>query len=242
MARLGAERLTRVHLELGGNAPVVVFADADPVATAEAVAGAAFFNAGQDCTAATRVLVERGAHDALVAALADEATAAVTGDPYDEDTVFGPLVSADHLAKVVGLLGATAVAGRRGGRRQGGGPAGVLPRGDRGHRAWSRMTRSSRRRSSDRSSPSRPSTPRRRRWPWPTGSPRASRRACGRRTPAGRRRLLAGLEFGAVSVNTHAPMTAEMPHGGFRTSGYGKDLSLYGLEDYTRIKHVATAW
>ena len=89
------------------------------------------FNAGQDCTAATRVLVERGAHDALVAALCDEATAAMTGDPYDEHTDFGPLVSADHLAKVAELE--RLPSGPSWGRRQGGGPAGFF-RGDRGHR------------------------------------------------------------------------------------------------------------
>ncbi len=241
VARLGAERLARVHLELGGNAPVVVFGDADPVATAEAVAGAAFFNAGQDCTAATRVLVERDAHDALVAALADEAAAAVTGDPYDDDTVFGPLVSADHLAKVVGLLRrlparATVVAGGRAVDRPGFfheatvvtgveqddeivqeevfGPVITVQAFDTEAEALALANGVSQGLTAS---------------VWTTDAGRATR-------------FLAGLEFGAVSVNTHAPMTAEMPHGGFRTSGYGKDLSVYGLEDYTRIKHVATAW
>ena len=241
VARLGAERLTRVHLELGGHAPVAVFADADPVATAEAVAGAAYFNAGQDCTAATRVLVERDAYDALVAALADEAAAAVTGDPYDEDTVFGPLVSADHLAKVVGLLGrlpsrAAVVAGGRVVDRPGFfheatvvtgvvqddeivqeevfGPVVTVQAFDTEEEALALANGVTQGLTAS---------------VWTADAGRAAR-------------MLAGLEFGAVSVNTHAPMMAEMPHGGFRTSGYGKDLSLYGLEDYTRIKHVATAW
>ena len=104
VAAAAAERLCRVHLELGGNAPVVVFADADAVSTAEAVAGAAFFNAGQDCTAAARVLVEAGAYDGMVEALADEADRSVCGDPFDADTVFGPLISAAHRDKVCGLV------------------------------------------------------------------------------------------------------------------------------------------
>jgi betaine-aldehyde dehydrogenase len=241
VARAAAERLARVHLELGGNAPVVVFADADPVATARAVAGAAFFNAGQDCTAASRVLVERGAHDALVEALADEAAAAVTGDPYDEATVFGPLISADHLAKVVGLLDrlpsrARVVAGGKAvarpgyfheatvvtGLEQGDeivqeeifGPVVTVQTFDTEAEALSLANGVTQGLTAS---------------VWTSDAGRAAR-------------FLAGLEFGAVSVNTHAPTTAEMPHGGFRTSGYGKDLSLHGLEDYTRVKHVATAW
>ena len=105
VARAAAERLTRVHLELGGNAPVVIFDDADVTATAQAVAGAAFFNAGQDCTAATRVLVESPAYEAVVTALSAEATHARTGDPFDPGVIFGPLISQHHLDKVEGLLG-----------------------------------------------------------------------------------------------------------------------------------------
>ncbi len=104
VAMAAAERLTRVHLELGGNAPVIVFADADPAATAEAVAAAAFFNAGQDCTAATRVLVERDGYGSLLAALSEEADRTRTGDPFDPDVAYGPLISSRHRDKVEGLL------------------------------------------------------------------------------------------------------------------------------------------
>ncbi len=241
VAGMAAERLVRVHLELGGNAPVVVFADADPAVTAEAVAGAAYFNAGQDCTAATRVLVERGAHDALVSALAAEAAGAITGDPFDEDTVFGPLISADHLTKVQGLLDrlparASVVAGGRALDRPGFfheatvvtglaqsdeivqeeifGPVITVQAFDSEEEAVALANGVAQGLTAS---------------VWTADVGRSSR-------------LLAALEFGAVSVNTNAPTTGEMPHGGFRSSGYGKDLSCYGLEDYTRIKHVATAW
>ncbi len=241
VAAAAAERLCRVHLELGGNAPVVVFADADVATTAEAVAGAAFFNAGQDCTAATRVLVETRIYDELVDALAAEADRSVCGDPFDTDTVFGPLISAAHRDKVQGLVarrrtGARVVAGGTPPDRPGFYfPATVVVGVEQGDELVQQEIFG----------------------PVVTVQPFAAEdgalalangvdqglTASVWTTDHGRaERFLRALDFGAVSVNTHAPMSAEMPHGGFGASGYGKDLSLFGLEDYTRIKHVASAW
>ena len=241
VAAAAAERLIRVHHELGGNAPVVIFADADPVATAEAVAGAAYFNAGQDCTAATRVLVERTAHDALVDALCDEAGRARTGDPFDDDVVFGPLISGPHRDKVEGLLArlpghARVAAGGKRLDRPGYfheatvvvgpaqddeivqeevfGPVITVQAFDSEADALALANGVAQGLTAS---------------VWTDDHGRAGR-------------FLRDLDFGAVSVNTHAPMGAELPHGGFGTSGFGKDLSMYGLEDYTRIKHVASAW
>ena len=241
VARAAAERLTRVHLELGGNAPVVVFGDADVTATAEAVAGAAFFNAGQDCTAASRVMVEAPAYEAMVAALSAEATRARTGDPFDPDVTFGPLISQDHRDKVEGLLARlpdharVAAGGRRLDRQGFFHQATVVADVCQDDEIVQEEIFG----------------------PVITVQPFASETealalandvaqglcASVWTTDHGRaERMCRGLDFGAVSVNTHAPMTAEMPHGGFGGSGYGKDLSMYGLEDYTRIKHVASAW
>jgi len=241
VATMAAERLCRVHLELGGNAPVVVFADADVATTAEAVAGAAYFNAGQDCTAATRVLVEAGTHDDLVEALAAEAERSVCGDPFDADTVFGPLISHDHRERVEGLLarrspGAKVVVGGDRPDRPGYFHRATVVVGvDQGDELVQQEIFG----------------------PVVTVQPFRSEQealalangvdqgltASVWTSDHGRaERLCRSLDFGAVSVNTHAPMSAEMPHGGFGTSGYGKDLSAFGLEDYTRIKHVASAW
>ena len=241
VAAVAAERLIRIHLELGGNAPVVVFADADPVVTAEAVAGAAYFNAGQDCTAATRVLVERSAHDGLVDALCDEAARARTGDPFDNDVLFGPLVSGPHRDKVEGLLARlpghakVAVGGQRLDRpgyfheatvvigpaqddeiiqEEIFGPVITVQAFDTESEALTTANGVAQGLTAS---------------VWTDDHGRAGR-------------FLRDLDFGAVSVNTHAPMGAELPHGGFGTSGFGKDLSIYGLEDYTRVKHVASAW
>jgi betaine-aldehyde dehydrogenase len=241
VAAAAAERLCRVHLELGGNAPVVVFADADVAATAEAVAGAAFFNAGQDCTAASRVLVEAGAYDALVDALAAEAERAVCGGAFDPDTVFGPLISADHRDKVLGLLarrsaGARVVAGGTPPDRPGYFlPATVVAGVDQGDELVQEeifgpvIT-------------VQPFLTEGEAVSMANGVEQGLTASVWTADHGRAERLLRALDFGAVSANTHAPMTAEMPHGGFGASGYGKDLSLFGLEDYTRIKHVASAW
>ena len=241
VATAAAERLCRVHLELGGNAPVVVFADADVAATADALAEAAFFNAGQDCTAATRLLVESAVYDEMVEALAAEADRSVCGDPFDADTVFGPLISADHRDKVRGLVdrrspGARVVAGGVAPDRPGYFfPATVVVGVEQGDELVQQEIFGpvvTVQRFADETEAV----------ALANGVDQGLTASVWTGDHGRAERLLRALDFGAVSVNTHAPMSAEMPHGGFGTSGYGKDLSIFGLEAYTRIRHVASAW
>jgi betaine-aldehyde dehydrogenase len=241
VAGRAAERLARSHLELGGNAPVVVFEDADLSSAAEAVVGAGFYNAGQDCTAATRVLVHESVRGELLDLLVSGASAVVTGDPDDVATTYGPLISSAHLERVAGFLsrldpGASVVTGGRrvdrpgyffeptivAGVRQEAeivqeevfGPV-VTVQGFSGDAEALAMA---------------------------NGVEQGLTASVWTSDVARAGRFCRDLDFGAVSVNTHAPMASEMPHGGFGTSGYGKDLSVYGLLDYTRVKHVAHAW
>ena len=240
VAIAAAERLARVHLELGGNAPVLIFGDVDVPSTAEAVADAAFFNAGQDCTAATRVLVESEAYEPFVAALSARAEQTRTGDPFDPETTVGPLISGPHLEKVAGLLSSLPCHAR------------VTAGGQRLQRPgyFHQPTVVADVRQEDELVQEEAFGPVITVQPFKSEAEAlalangVAQGLCasvwtgdhGRTV-----RLCRALEFGAVSVNTHAPMTAEMPHGGFGLSGYGKDLSMYGFEDYTRIKHVASA-
>ncbi|HEY0215709.1 MAG TPA: gamma-aminobutyraldehyde dehydrogenase [Cellulomonas sp.] len=240
VAGAAARDVKRVHLELGGKAPVVVFADADLAAAAAGIAGAGYFNAGQDCTAATRVLVHASVHDDFVDALAEQARAQRTGMPDDPDVAFGPVNSADQLARVTGFLDrlpdhASVLAG---GHRQGStgyfheatvvdglrqddeavqqeifGPVITVQTFTDEAEAVALANGVQYGLSSS---------------VWTTDHARAMR-------------MSRDLDFGVVWINTHIPFVSEMPHGGFKHSGYGKDLSMYGFEDYTRIKHVMSA-
>jgi len=227
-----------VHLELGGKAPVVVFPDVDIDASAEAIAQAAFFNAGQDCTAATRVIVHRSIHDAFVDALVRAAEGTLTG-PSDE-AFYGPLNNARHFAAV-----SAAVAGlpehatvRTGGFRV----------GDVGY--YYAPTVVADVEQTDAIVQDETFGPVLTVQPFDTDDEAlelangvryalASSVWTNQHTTA--ERFARDLDFGCVWINTHIPLAAEMPHGGFKESGYGKDLSKYSIDDYTRIKHVMSA-
>jgi len=239
VATNAAKDLKKVHLELGGKAPVVVFADADLPAAAEAIAIAGYFNAGQDCTAATRVMVEASAYDDFVALLGQQARENITTGGPTEDVLYGPVNNANQLARVKGFIErtpshATIVAGGTQVDRPGYfwnptvvaglhqddemiqneifGPVITIQKFVDEKEAVRFANGVAYGLASS---------------VWTSNHSRAMRMA-------------KAFDFGCVWINTHIPLVAEMPHGGFKHSGYGKDLGSYGFEDYTRIKHVMT--
>ncbi|WP_167052048.1 gamma-aminobutyraldehyde dehydrogenase [Salinibacterium sp. ZJ77] len=238
VAKAASSDLKRVHLELGGKAPVIVFDDADIDKAVEGIAIAGYFNAGQDCTAATRVLVHERIHDEFVAALTAYVKANVTtGDPKDENTFFGPVNNINQLERVLGMLSGlpSHAEVQTGGGRKGSAGYYIEPT------VVSNLRQTDDAIQNEIFGPVitvQKFTDEAQALSWANDVQYGLSSSVWTKDHGRAMRFAKRLDFGCVWINTHIPLVAEMPHGGFKHSGYGKDLSMYGFEDYTRIKHV----